>query len=374
MNRLGHDITLTSSERGVIEDLSAGVKADVRHAFETTFKAWKDKWFTGSARFSNDTHSNKSFPEYEKLRRMGNSILPLVVAKLSEPENFVSLVLYDDIADKNICVDATDPEFALEGEQIRAIRTIKKYIRTQYQLGDSQMPTYNLKTTFTQVDLERFYATGTNVVIAKPTEGTQPNVAWVVYRPLRLNTINWEEQYGIYASNSEMQNGANLIQLTPNEPYPAVFEKLYTLNSAGNMIGPKEGGTKNAYTVVNEYDNRSGPAGPGKGYMIMGLFQNANVDGQSVEGNAVSAAPVLYKSTAVMTPFTTVYLWTQSQIKGNTVVTNVTSAMTKVVFGGRVSSVDLQYDSDTGTFIPIANSVSLVEEGALEISAIYPLL
>ncbi|MBC6471425.1 MAG: hypothetical protein GDA48_00075 [Hormoscilla sp. GM102CHS1] len=83
---------------------------------------------TGAAQFSNDTRSNKFFPEYEQLRRMGKSILPLVVAKLSKSENFVALVLYDDIAEKDICIDARDPQFALEGEQARAIRTVKKLL------------------------------------------------------------------------------------------------------------------------------------------------------------------------------------------------------------------------------------------------------
>ena len=138
MSKSVDDLTLTSSERDAIENLSAAVEADVKDNFETTFKAWKDKWFTGSARFSSDTNSNKSFPEYKKLQRMGESILPLVIDELSKPENFPLLVLYDDIADNDIRVDANDPEFALEGEQARAIRTIKKYIRTQYQLGDNQ--------------------------------------------------------------------------------------------------------------------------------------------------------------------------------------------------------------------------------------------
>jgi hypothetical protein len=227
------------------------------------------------------------------------------------------------------------------------------------------MPTYNLSTTFSNADLERFYATGTNVVVAKPTEGGQPNVAWVVYRPLPLNKINWEEEYGIYATNSELQNGATLTQVSQT-PYPAIFEKSYTLSPAGVMVGPNDGGTPNAYTAVNEFNNLP------KGYMVIGLYQAANVDGKAIKGNAVSAAPVIYQSTATMTPFNTVYLWTQSQVKGNTVITTVTSPMTKVVLGGGVSSVALQYDSSTGKFIPTGSSIE--ENKLLSISHVLPLL
>jgi len=128
MSELNQDVDLTSSEIKVIEGLSARVEASVRSAFEISFKAWKDKWFTGPALFSSDTNSNKLLPEYNILRTMGDSILPLIVRELANPENFPLLVLYDDIAPKDFLVDANAPEFALDGEQARAIRTIKKYL------------------------------------------------------------------------------------------------------------------------------------------------------------------------------------------------------------------------------------------------------
>jgi hypothetical protein len=207
------------------------------------------------------------------------------------------------------------------------------------------MPTYSLEMSFTQADLDRFYATGTNIVIAKPNDGGQPNVAWVVYRPQIGNTVTWEENYGIYISNTDIVNGTRLTQWSTT-PYPAVAAKLYTLSPAGGIVGPSAGGSPGSYTLDNEYNNLP------KGDWTVGLFQDAVVNGETLKGNAVSAAPVLYQSTATMTPYTTVYLWTQSQVISSTVVTSVTSAMTKVEFGGSVTMMSLQYDSSTGTFIP----------------------
>jgi hypothetical protein len=117
--------------------------------------------------------------------------------------------------------------------------------------------------------------------------------------------------------------------------------------------------------AVNHYDNLPPKPDPsGKGYLTFGLFQDAVVNGAKKEGHAVSAAPVLYKSTATMTPYTTVYLWTQSQVKSNTVNTNVTAPMTRVVFGGAVSEVALKYDAESGMFVPadkLAEGVALEE-------------
>lgn len=207
------------------------------------------------------------------------------------------------------------------------------------------MPTFTLNTSFTQTDLSMLYATGTNVVVAKPASGGLPNVAWIVFRPLQANSMTWDEQYGIYASTQSIVNGAVLTQMSAT-PFPSTDGQVYTLGPAGFFGPPGPGGTPGSFTAVNQYNNLPSP-----GYLTFGLYQNATVNGASLLGNAVSAAPVLYQRTAVMTPFTTVYIWTQSQVNSNTVVTTVTSVQTKVVFGGTVTQISLAYDASTGGFV-----------------------
>ena len=207
------------------------------------------------------------------------------------------------------------------------------------------MVSFTLNTAFTNEDLQRFLASGSNVVVAKPNGGGTPNIAWLVYRPLITNSVVWEEQYGIYASNTDITvSGAVINQMSKSE-FPAVDGKTYTLNAAGSFTTPQSGGRPGSYYAVNEYNNNP------KGYLTFGLFQDAVVNGNPANGNAVSAAAVLYNSTAEMTPFTTVYLWIQSQVTSNTVITTVTSPMTQVTFGGKVTSISLQYDPSTGTFL-----------------------
>jgi hypothetical protein len=214
------------------------------------------------------------------------------------------------------------------------------------------VPTFMLETAFTEQDLERFLASGSNVVVARPAGGGIPNVAWVVHRPLLANTVTWQESYGIYASSAEIVNGAQLTQMSQT-PYPAHADATYALNPAGFFGPPCSGGVRNAYSAVNEYDNRSG-----KGYLTMGLYQDASVNGVPAQGNAVSAAPVIYRSTAVMTPFTTVYLWIQSATMSNTIVTRVTSPVTKVTFGP-VTDAALRYDASSGIFLPLGGDEPL---------------
>lgn len=208
------------------------------------------------------------------------------------------------------------------------------------------MPTFTLKTAFTSDDLARFLASGSNIVVAKPNNGGAPNVAWIVFRPLLDNSMTWTEEYGIYASNTDiMSGGALLVQMSKTE-YPAMEGAVYPLNAAGYFGPPSTvGGAQGSYYAQNEYNNLP------KGYLTMGLYQNANVNGAQANGNAVSAAPVIFNSRAEMTPFTTVYLWVQSQVQSNSVVTVVTSPQTIVTFGGTVDTVSLRYDSTTGRFM-----------------------
>ena len=77
------------------------------------------------------------------------------------------------------------------------------------------MTQYTLSLAFDSATLNTFAATGTNIVVAKPSaDSSAPNVAWVVFSPLENNTIQWDDKYGIYASNAEVQNGASLVQPT----------------------------------------------------------------------------------------------------------------------------------------------------------------
>lgn len=230
------------------------------------------------------------------------------------------------------------------------------------------MPSYNLNTAFTNEQLQTIWMTGTNVIVAKPTGGSNPNVAWQVFKPLQANTLSWVEEYGIYVSTSAITNGATLTQLS-STGIPAVMDKAYTLNDAGVIIGPASGGAPNSYSLLNQYT--------GKDYMTVGLYQDATVNGTAISGNALSAAPVLLQSTATMTPYTTVYIWLQSQVVSNTVVTTVTSPMTKLVFGNGVNDISVAYDSASGTFIPTGDTLAdakAASKHAPLISSIQPRL
>lgn len=226
------------------------------------------------------------------------------------------------------------------------------------------MSTFRLNAAFTDEQLGVLYATGTNVIVAKPTADGNPNVAWQVFKPMQANTLSWSEEYGIYASTSGINNGAVLSQLSSTK-LGSAMNKLYTLEDSAQMSGPATGGKANSFALCNKYSP--------KPYMTVGLYQDANVNGTDIAGNAISAVPVLLASTAIMTPYTTVYIWLQSQVVSNTVVTSVTSPMTKLKFGGGTNEISVKYDSNSGTFID--SGISRLTAASLDtIAHIYPTL
>jgi hypothetical protein len=210
------------------------------------------------------------------------------------------------------------------------------------------MPTaYTLNTFFRDADLARFKATGSKIVVAKPSDGGHPNVAWIAFHPTQKNSMEWTEEYGIYASDVERTHGALLTQMSGTE-IPTLDGKVYEY-ADGYFRPPAAGGEAGSFYALNSSFDP-------KGYLTFGLYQNATVNRKEVNGNAISAATVLYRSTAQMTPYTTIYLWVQSEVESNTVVTLITSPMTKVIFGGAVTDVSLDYDHETGKFIPADNA------------------
>jgi hypothetical protein len=203
--------------------------------------------------------------------------------------------------------------------------------------------TYNLALTFTDEQLKALYVTGSKVIIAKPIGGSVANVAWQAFQPMAANAISWEEKYGIYVSASEVVHGSQLLQnaATGN----AQADTLYTIEANGVITNNSQGGYKDAYSLLNNYDD--------KPYMTVGLYQGATVNGLTIPNNAVSATAILLKSTAVMTPGTALYIWILSQVDSNTVVTTITSPTTQLVFGDGISSISVVYNSRTGMFMAV---------------------
>lgn len=94
--------------------------------FEVRFAAWKKTWSEPPLVVSSNPHDATRSKEFHDLVALGRDILPAVVEKLIDPDNFFALQLYETIQkDRSLVASSTEDRFA--GEQARARKTIRLY-------------------------------------------------------------------------------------------------------------------------------------------------------------------------------------------------------------------------------------------------------
>lgn len=124
---------LTVTERKALREQVQRIPNEVRTAFDTAFKKWQETWFLGGLAISSDPHTRALGKEFDTLIALGPVILPLVIEKLADPENFLALQLYDTMqANERLLVQfEPDDERILEGEQGWARRVVKAWFANQ---------------------------------------------------------------------------------------------------------------------------------------------------------------------------------------------------------------------------------------------------
>lgn len=130
------NIALSAQQLSRIRKLASLVNKQTQTAFEIAFSNWKKEWLSNPQTIiSSNTHDAKKLDGYITLKSMGKAIIPLVVNKLVEEDNFFALVLYDDLQqnekEKISYKQGIDEDWLFEGEQSRARRTVKLWLASQ---------------------------------------------------------------------------------------------------------------------------------------------------------------------------------------------------------------------------------------------------
>ncbi|OAA94994.1 hypothetical protein [Clostridium coskatii] len=201
------------------------------------------------------------------------------------------------------------------------------------------MPNYKLNILFNSKDVATVFDAGQNVVLLKKTS-TGNSVAWVTFQPFESNYVSWNDNYAIYASNSELKSGATIDKLSE---VSAVSKQLYTFNK-GTFDPPES----NSDIQEGQYAIEHKMAGYDT--LIFGLTQEAKCNGVLVSGSPINASIVPLNQSAKFTPYEIVTVYLEADITNGTVVTNVISNSLDVTFGGDTTEATIQYDSSIGGF------------------------
>ena len=121
---------LSKSEKTALRNDTSSIPDEVRSEFQSAFEAWRKSWFAGSLAIDSNPYSRAHGSDFDKLVALGPQIMPLVVEKLVDEQNFFALSLYDAIqSDARLIVqhEPDDPRI-MEGEQGRAARVVKAWL------------------------------------------------------------------------------------------------------------------------------------------------------------------------------------------------------------------------------------------------------
>lgn len=123
---------VSKSEHDIITKLAISMPDEIKKQFETFYITWKYAISDHDFMFCSDTNEYRQASGYKELLAMGVEIIPLIMEKLLDENNFMLLVLYDDlqVVDDLLIQYSKDEDLTilLEGEQTRAKRTIKKWL------------------------------------------------------------------------------------------------------------------------------------------------------------------------------------------------------------------------------------------------------
>ncbi|MBB4006492.1 hypothetical protein [Allorhizobium taibaishanense] len=209
---------------------------------------------------------------------------------------------------------------------------------------------YSLSLEFDTDVLANIKAAGQTVAIAKPVGTGAPNVIWLTIDPFQTNTIEWEEDYWIYASKVDVSHGATIDKLTEVTPGPALDGGYYELDE-NSIFGPfrKNNSVFTAATgtsaAINNmtYDNYPS--------LTFGLSQTALVNQTLHERKPISAQTVLATQSVRIAPSADLHLWLQSEHKSQTIITEIAGTPSVATFGSGVNDIALKYDPIQGIFI-----------------------
>lgn len=204
------------------------------------------------------------------------------------------------------------------------------------------MPEYSLEIQFDDTGLKTLELADQYVTLIKSVGRGRP-VTWVSFRPMQNNLVTWTEEYSVYASTTQIQDGARIFTQSTR---PAVGGHTYTLRG-GRFGDGSPGLAATEYGVANMDPHFSICDVP---MITSGLYQGAVVNGANT-ASPLNAVAVPYYETAVYTPVERVLIFASSYQDNGLVISAVSSLALTVDLTTRPNQA-VHYATGTNQFTP----------------------
>jgi hypothetical protein len=118
---------LSRSEAAGLRVQIAAVPPDIRGEFARRYQAWRKTWDSPAIAVVSDSASVRHADEFAALVALGPQILPLLIGKMAQPENFFALQAYEAIKPDWPATIESNGERVFESEQAKAKRAVKDW-------------------------------------------------------------------------------------------------------------------------------------------------------------------------------------------------------------------------------------------------------
>ena len=206
------------------------------------------------------------------------------------------------------------------------------------------MSHYKLNVDFSDSALQNIYGAGMKLAIVKSVEGNSGvPVIWVSTLPFENNTIEWEEEYQLYASRQEAMHGATISKLSE------------TLGITSLAFDFKDGTFQDAHSDDVVGENEYGIHNAMQAYpsLTFGLAEAVRVNGDLQKGKPINAVSVLYNCKASMSPIEKVQVFLANDINDGVVHTREFSNAIEVIYEDNDVEKSIRYDETKGIFVPV---------------------
>lgn len=208
------------------------------------------------------------------------------------------------------------------------------------------MSLYRLNIEFTEDGLDVIYKAHQRLTLTKAVEGSAgKSVIWVATLPFKSNAIEWTDDYMLYSSVDEVQNGASISKLSDTMANDNVVYDF--ANTTFQNAKPADCVGINEYAVSNtmhQYDN-----------LTFGLAQEVKVNGMVKQGNPINALTLPYNHTAVMKPIEKVRVFLANSVDDGIVMSKLFSNAIEVEFRDDETEKTITYDCEKGMFVVTRN-------------------
>lgn len=202
------------------------------------------------------------------------------------------------------------------------------------------MSSYNLTIQIPSDVVGNLHAAGQKVAIVKEvgnSSGTQ--VIWVCFLPFENNQVSWESEYGVYASNTLVQEGATINKISAVDPASAGLFYPFVNDIFGSPITPGPG--NNNYGIVNESSQE----------FTFGMAQSVSANGNPFSASPLNAVSVRSNQKVFFTPTEIVKVFFSGNFNEGQIIRNIPGEALTVDLTNNPNPT-IKFDWASGTFIP----------------------